>query len=196
MSAELPGPRELLPWYVNGTLSARERAAVEGELAASGIARDELRLWREVAREVANEYVTVPQASDLGWRRLSRQLNVAPRAARTWRIAAGVLVAVLGAQTVFLVQREQAYRDQIHQLGSAPAGVRDDEWRVQVRFRATATAADINRVLSDAQARLVDGPSALGVYEVAMPRARFADAQSAAVWLGEQAIVEQSVAPP
>ena len=197
MSAELPDPRDLLPWYVNGTLSAAERAAVETGLVASDVVRDELLLWRAVAREVAGERggAAVPGA-DLGWRRLSRQIGKAPRTARTWRIAAGILLAALGAQSWFLVQREQAYREQLHQLGAAPAGVHDDEWRVQVRFRGKATMADIDHVLSEIEARLIDGPSALGVYEVAVPRARFADAQVAARWLGQQAIVEQSTAPP
>jgi hypothetical protein len=196
MSAELPDPRELLPWYVNGTLSARERAAAETALVASEGARDDLLLWREVAREVSNEYVTVPAATELGWRRLSKQVSSAPRVARGWRIAAGVLVAALGAQTLFVMQREHTDRDEIRQASAAPAGVREDEWRVQVRFRTTATMADINHILSDAQVRLIDGPSALGVYEVAVPRSRFADAHAAAAWLGEQAIVEQSSAPP
>ena len=191
---------ELLPWYVNGTLSPVEAEAIERELAESEVARGELRLWHAVARAVADERA-MPDAggADLGWLRLVRQLDPAlprPGLARWQMAAAAALIAVIGAQSVFLYRSDRAHRDEIRQLGAAPGGVRENEWRVQVRFRDGATLAEIESLLAAADARVIDGPSALGIYELAVSRVRFADAQAAARWLGEQPVVAQGTAPP
>lgn len=193
--------RELLPWYVNGTLTADERAAVERSLeTGSADLRTELALWRAVAADIANEEMP-PNAGgiDLGWLRLQRQLNAAPARApvRRWQwAAAAALVALLGGESAWMVQRQRAHDAEIRQLSAAPAGLRVDEWRVQVRFRADATVAQVDALLLGIDARIIGGPSALGVYELAVPRANFADAQSAAQWLSEQPIVAQGTAPP
>jgi len=192
--------RELLPWYVNGTLTADERVAAERSLDEPG-ARAELELWRAVSADIAAEEIA-PNAGgvDLGWLRLQRQLNAAPARtpARRWQwAAAAALLAMLGGETLYLVQMQRDHDAQIRQLGAQPGGVRADEWRVQVRFRADATIAEIDSLLLDIDARVIDGPSAIGVYELAVPRAdRFADAQQVARWLSEQSVVEQSSAPP
>lgn len=191
---------ELLPWYVNGTLSPTEAEAIEGELAESEVARGELRLWHAVARAVADERA-MPDAggADLGWLRLARRLDPAlprPGLARWQMAAAAALIAVIGAQSVFLYRSDRAHRDEIRQLGAAPGGVRENEWRVQVRFRDGATLAEIESLLAAADARVIDGPSALGIYELAVSRVRFADAQAAARWLSEQPVVAQGTAPP
>ena len=191
---------ELLPWYANGTLSPAEAEAVERELAESEVARGELRLWQAVARDVMDERaMPVADGAELGWLRLARQLDAArprPRLARWQMATAAALLAVIGAQSVFLYRSDRAHREEIRQLGAAPGGVRENEWRVQVRFRDGATLAEIESLLAAAEARVVDGPSALGIYELAVSRARFADAQAAARWLGEQPVVAQGTAPP
>jgi anti-sigma factor RsiW len=189
--------RELLPWYVNGTLDAAERAAVERTLAESAEARQELALWRAVAADVVGEEIA-PNAGgiDMGWLRLKRQLEAAPARApwRRWQLAAAAaFVLVLGGETAYLVQQQE----EIRQLSGAPQGLRENEWRVQVRFKPQATSDQVNTLLLDLEARVIEGPTALGVYELAVPKsARFADANAAARWLGEQPIVEQGTAPP
>jgi hypothetical protein len=192
--------RELLPWHVNGTLSSAEAQAVERELAQSEEGRGELRLWQAVAHVVEDERLTnVADGAELGWLRLARQLDTAaprPRPARWQMATAAALLAVIGAQSVFLYRGDRAHREEIRQLGAAPGGVRENEWRIQVRFRDGATLAEIESVLTAADARVIDGPSALGIYELAVSRARFADAQAAARWLGEQPVVAQGMAPP
>jgi len=192
--------QELLPWYVNGTLPPAEAQAVERELAQSEVVRGELRLWQAVARAVEEERATgIADGAELGWLRLARQLRAAtprPRRARWQMTAAAALLAVIGVQSVFLYRSDRAHREEIRQLGAAPAGVRENEWRIQVRFRDGATLAEIESVLAAAEARVIDGPSALGIYELAVSRARFADAQAAARWLSEQPVVAQGTAPP
>jgi anti-sigma factor RsiW len=193
--------RELTPWYVNGTLDATERAAVERALAETPESGAELALWTAVAKEIAQEEVS-PNAGgvDMGWLRLQRQLNAAPARApwRRWQLAAAAaLVAMLGGETFYLAQLQGAHEEEIRQLGATPQGLRADEWRVQVRFRSNVTIEQVNTLLLDIDARVIEGPSALGIYELAVKHgARFADADAAARWLSEQPIVEQSAAPP
>jgi anti-sigma factor RsiW len=192
--------RELLPWYVNGTLSPEEAKAVERELTQSESARAELRLWQAVARDRdENRATSVEGGAELGWLRLARQLDMAPPGRRPTRwpmAAAAALVAVIGAQSVLLYRSDRAHREEIRQLGEAPGGVRENEWRIQMRFREGVTLAQVESVLAAAEARVVDGPSAIGIYELAVPRARFANAQAAARWLSEQPAVAQAMAPP
>ena len=190
----------LLPWYVNGTLSPAEAKAVELELAQSEVARGELTLWQAVARAVEEERdAPVADGAELGWPRLVRQLQPALARSRPsrWQMAiAASLLAVIGVQSVFLYRSDRAHRDEIRQLSAAPGGVGENEWRIQVRFRDGATLAEIESLLAAADARVIDGPSALGIYELAVSRERFADAQAAARWLAEQPVVAQGTAPP
>jgi anti-sigma factor RsiW len=189
---------ELLPWYVTGTLSTEERLAVERELTLSVAARDDLRLWSAVAHEVAAEPRGVDAGVDIGWMRLARQLSSTPPARARWQrfrlAAAAALVAIIGAQSLIIYQQAQQVRMQ--QLGSAPGGIREDEWRIQVRFRPAATIAQTDSLLLANDARVIEGPSALGIYEVAVSKRRFVDAAAAARWFGEQPEIEQGAAPP
>jgi len=197
-------PGDLLPWYVNGTLSRRERAAVERELLHSEVARLELSFWRRVSSEVTQDTKTDEHGVELGWKRLRRQLRTRTSTARVpaswWRAAVAAVVAVtICVQTVMLyrIESESVDRDEIRQLAAASDNVRANEWHIQVRFRATAAAGDIQKLLQEIDGRIVDGPSALGLYELAVSKSvRFADASALASWLSMQPIVEQGTAPP
>ncbi|MEM9782894.1 MAG: zf-HC2 domain-containing protein [Pseudomonadota bacterium] len=48
---------EMLPWYVNGTLSEAERAEVEAQVAVCEVCAAELRLERQIAEVVAEESI-------------------------------------------------------------------------------------------------------------------------------------------
>jgi hypothetical protein len=185
---------DLLPWLTNGTLAGAERSAVEGLLARSPDAAKELRLWKAVQAEVEREQIDA--GVELGWRRFEKQLKRAQvsSGARQWRIAAAIAaLAIVGLQSTILWRMDDA---DIVQL-EAPSIVRAGEWHVQMRFRDDATAAQIGDLLAQAEARIVNGPSALGLYDIAVTRSsRFADASAAAAWLRAQPIVEESVLPP
>jgi hypothetical protein len=197
-TAERDGTAELLPWYVNGTLAAPETTAVEDSIARSAGTRLELRLWQAVQTEVLREETT--PATELGWRRVQKALRARKPTrstrARTVAIAASVL-ALLGAHTVIVWQVAQERAGVMRPMSGSPDGVRAGEWRIQIRFRDDATAGQIRTLLDELSARIVEGPSALGVYEIAVPHStRFADAAALAAWLSTQPIIEQSSAPP
>ena len=51
---------ELLPWYVNGTLSAEDRAWVDGYLSEHPTAREELDWYRSLQEGIADSAPKVP----------------------------------------------------------------------------------------------------------------------------------------
>lgn len=158
----------LIPWYLNGTLSDAERGQVEQFLRESPDAEPQLQMWRAVQLQLRSQ-VLADSGTELGWRRLRRELKerrVAP--ARAWRVAAaaGVLM-VVGLQTAILLRQ---HGDERYSPLSGTTTVPADAWRLQVRFADSATMADINALLQRLDARVIGGPSAIGIYELAVPR--------------------------
>jgi len=184
---------ELLPWYVAGTLSADEARGVEAFIASGEIpkaALDELALLRESVAEVgAEEPAYDPSLLDRAMARLDSVPQFAPQdpiivrapTARAgvgarlldwlqWpatpplaRIAIAVqLLVVVALGAVLLVRPE----------GVAPPGyevagiARNGDFTIA--FVADASEAEVRTLLVDCDAEIVAGPSALGVYTIAI----------------------------
>ncbi|OOG22017.1 hypothetical protein B1C78_15645 [Thioalkalivibrio denitrificans] len=172
-------PRELLPWLVNGTLDGAEHEAVSRHVAACAACQAEVSLLRAMRRGV--KAVEPAGAGELGWQRLRRGLGgqvrtVTPR----WVIPAAMAASlVIVAQAALLVTR-------------APETVRYEpladpvptEVLAQVRFTPEASEADLRALLREAGVRIVDGPSAAGVYRLAVEPDR--DPEAAARVLRER----------
>lgn len=182
----------LLPWYLNGTLAEVERAQVAAYL----LERDgelDIAMWRAVQREVRTQPVADP-GTELGWRRLrgelrrERQRAIAPG----WKIAAAASVLlVIGLQAAILLRNPAA--ETFRPMSGDPV-VPAGAWRVQVRFTDAAPAAGINALLLRLEARVIAGPSALGVYELAIPRAAGeGDAETLAARLRGEPLLQQVV---
>lgn len=189
---------ELLPWLANGTLTGEERAAVLDLVSRSPEAAQQLRLWQAVQREARRE--SAEAGADMGWRRLEksvRQEAARGQPARYWRMAAAAAaITIIGFQSLILWRIEE--RDSgLIQLGAPTAAVTADEWLVQVRFTGAATVGQVTELLAAVEGRIVNGPSALGVYEIAVTRGvRFADSAVLLEWLRTQPVVAESALPP
>jgi hypothetical protein len=99
---------------------------------------------------------------ELAWRRLKAQL---PAGRAPWwqaAIAAGVLL-VAGLQVSILNRDAEIHRP----LGETPL---TDQWRLTLRFQPSASLAGVEALLNRYDAQLVSGPSALGLYTIAVPR--------------------------
>ncbi|HEY6125645.1 MAG TPA: hypothetical protein VIV63_13420 [Steroidobacteraceae bacterium] len=159
----------LIPWYLNGTLSDAERAQVEKFLRESPDAEPQLQMWRAVQLQTRTQPLADP-GTELGWRGFRRELGrvKARDSMRLWRItAAASVLLIAGLQTAILMRQDDADR---YAPLSGTTAVPADSWRVQVRFVETATVADINALLLRIDARVIRGPSALGIYEIILPR--------------------------
>jgi len=189
---------ELLPWYVNGTLPAAQRAEVDGHLGACERCRAEL-AW--ITRLGADVKAATPQpAGDLGLgrflARIAPESNVLPLRGRErprWLVPALALAAsVLVAQTlvigVLLHDRQQT----LHTLGGPGLA---QGTMLQVTFAPQATEAQIRSLLASVEARIVDGPGALGVYTVSVLPER-ADAAMRDLQAAADVVASVAPAPP
>jgi anti-sigma factor RsiW len=161
-----PHPDLLLAWFVNGTLEASERAAVEEHLRGCARCRGEV-TFLGVLRQGVKALSGAEGPGELGRKRLLRDVRSERRAARTWwrpaLAAAAAVIVVQGIVLANLWTRDAA----IVPLGG-PGAVGAI---VQVQFAPTATEAQIRGLLQEVGGTLIDGPGALGVYRVRVEKA-------------------------
>lgn len=169
----------LLPWYVNGTLSGDERAFVAEHVARCDRCRREIDFLRDVFAACAS----LPTGEAAPARAPQPPVRAAHGSlARNWQATTpwirGLLAAELAAITVLAtllvvdVPASAPYRT----LGtvSRPAATAYDQ--LAVTFEAAATEADIRGSLHAAGARIVDGPTASGVFVLEVPTSRVDEA--------------------
>ncbi|MBB1518766.1 anti-sigma factor family protein [Aquipseudomonas guryensis] len=191
--------RALLPWYLNGTLTADERVRVEALLQRSAEAREKLAGLRQLAPAVKhaeqqhNNAHSAP--AELGWARLQRSLQQEPVAARRdwWKPSLAAAAALVVALQLGILMRP-ASTDTDWQLQSGgQQQVLSGGYRVQLRFVEHAQWQQVRGLLLEVDAVLVDGPSALGIVQVHVPAdRRFADGQALLQWLQQQPVVQHA----
>jgi hypothetical protein len=185
---------ELLPFYVNGTLSEADRAWVDDYLRQHPGAAAELR-WYESLQTRLREDLP-PVSSEVGLERALRRIRSEGPAPVLARQAAGpsladrlrdffasitpqavlrpVLagaLAVIALQAVVIVQ--MAGEDDASQLRSIPPGsVVEKGPYVKLNFKPEAREADIRMLLVEVHGSLAAGPSQLGDYYVRIPESQ------------------------
>ena len=166
----------LLPWFANGTLEGEERAFVERHLRECPRCRQEVDWLRKLyAACVAGE--ASPDTPAV-FRKLRRRLE-APRSRfrslslhraswTRWAMGAQLaLIVALSALWVYDTEREPAYRT----LGALPV-VAPPAGALVVVFDPSTSEAEMRRVMREADARVVDGPTRSNAYVLAVPAAR------------------------
>lgn len=162
---------QLLPWYVNGTLSKSESGRVEAHLAECAECRDELEFDRKLARDVA----TLPLNVDDSWSAMEQRLaerrpdnlitgrfGFGSRSVPIrWAAAASMAVAVAAVALVVTLQPATAPQQTYQALGSASPAA---SGQAVVLFKPDTTEQQMRVILSAQRARLVDGPTAAGAY--------------------------------
>jgi len=161
-------PDELLPWFVNGTLSGEELARVEKHLRECKQCDQEIQFFQQVRREVREQ--EVPSPGELGLNRFLKQIRPEktvpipkPRIHIAWwrnplAVAASLVIVIQFALLVSTWTPNQTYTPL---SGPKPEGV-----ILQIKFSATATETQIRQGLRSVNAVIVDGPSALGIYKI------------------------------
>lgn len=194
---------ELLPWYVNDTLTPDEKLTVEHHLEQCPACRTELEQCRALAtwvHEPAEEAwqppahhfdrlmadidrLTPPPAqtksAPAGWRRILEGWRATPTLVR-WTLAfeslavAGLLLALLPATRL----NDPGYET----LSASDAPLSTGEPRLRVVFTESMTVGELHTLLRDIGGQIVAGPTALGIYTVAVTGGeRPAEAQNQAV---------------
>lgn len=163
---------ELLPFYVNGSLSADEKQRVEKELQSNADLRDDLAFFEKLRGEMQ----ALPQENspgELGLKRLQKSLaalqleqdpiaRAKSKIAREqnigfWRMAAIAACLMLVIQTSMLFLPEKT---ELTAAGGPQMAV------ISATFKPQATEAQVRSLLVTLNVQIVSGPSALGVYQL------------------------------
>lgn len=171
---------ELIPWYVNGTLEADERRAVERHLAeclpCRAALRDEQRLG-----DLVHAHGAVPPGAEHGLSDLLRTIDTGQtRGARrrlhaptTWGIAlaAAVIMAVL-VLPALIGPGDTVDSGAFATLTDSRA---TDDLRIDIVFADDLTDSARDEIVRAAGGRIVAGPTALGRYTIALDETRQAE---------------------
>lgn len=169
---------ELLPWYVNGSLGAEDRAFVDAYLAQHPESRSELEWYRSLQQRVQENTPAVP--ATIGLARAMRLIqgdrptfaerigaffgNLGMRP--SYAMAALAIVMVQGGVIMNLLGEAREDADQIRALNA----VRVQEGpMLKISFAPDAKEADIRMLVVQVQGELAGGPGQLGDYYLRVP---------------------------
>lgn len=182
---------ELLPWYVNASLSREETALVDQHLAGCSACRDELPRcralsaaarsagqseegWAPSPRHFARVLARVEASEQrgLGARgraflaRLRCWVSDTPRPVRLAFAAQGMVALALAAVVVWRSPGPPPAYETLSRPAPAVAG---DRARLHLVFAEETTERELRELLHDVDGVLVGGPSPRGVYTVELP---------------------------
>jgi anti-sigma factor RsiW len=169
-SAEHRSAQDLLPWFVNGTLSAAEASSVARHLAHCERCQKDA---AEQAELKASASAAEPCGDvDRGWAMLRSRIEAFPRApareaegptAAPWRRWLPLTVAIQGVFIValLLVLVGGPLRDERYRALGAPVAVEANAVAV---FRSEATNEQMRDALHVVGARIVGGPTVTDAY--------------------------------
>jgi Putative zinc-finger len=186
---------ELIPWLVNGRLGSSDVAWLERHVQQCDACRQEVAAQRVLRQAVRHDgsnvehaphaalqklWARIDQSADTALtddRRVDPSASVAARPGRQsaeplatrWRVAAAVFLAV-GVGLIAV------YTDKGHVPGFAPdyrtastaRAAPDRAGQVRTVFSPTVTVGELTGIVSSTKLRIIDGPSATGVYTLAM----------------------------
>jgi len=188
---------ELLPFYVNGTLSEADRAWVDGYLREHPKAAAELHWYRSLQARLHEDVPAV--SSEVGMERALERIRTEGPAAqgvrraaspsaidrlRDWfsalvpqpllRPAFAGALAVVALQTAVIVQLVGERDDDTTEIRAIQGAVTDKGPYLKVNFKADAREADMRLLLVEVHGSLAAGPGQLGDYYVRIPEQRVA----------------------
>lgn len=157
----------LLPFYLNETLQGEEKMAVEQALAEDESLRDELLFLQKLQGHLQQPSQS-NSPGELGLKRLQRsikQQSTPPeQSVNRWRIATIAACLMLVVQTTNNISQTDTY-----QTAGGKAEIQYKGQLMSVTFAPDATEQSIRKLLMEANASIVDGPSALGIYYLLVP---------------------------
>jgi hypothetical protein len=187
-----PDISALMPWYVNGRIGDRERRRVDAHVAECALCRDELAreqwIYRNMTADTALEYMPAVSLNRLQARLDGMRVAESERAegdeaaaasagkprrpSMPWQGLMAASVAVIAvALSLLAADRWLHYQAR----AAAPpayytvtnAAPRAPEEAIRAVFTPTTTVSELQRILDEAQLRIVSGPTEAGVYSLA-----------------------------
>ena len=206
----------LLPWYANGTLTPAETATVEQHLAQCPACRAELKQCHALAtavRDNAESWQPAPGGFDRLMAEIDR-LEPKPTPAKTrspplfqrildwlgatpnpvrWTLA---LESMAVAALLLVVALPMLRTAPDYETLSSGAEQTTTGPRLRVVFADSATVGEIRQLLQDIDGNIVAGPTALGVYTVALPSGEHPKQMLASALAGLRARNQVKLAEP
>ena len=168
MNDDSTHPADLLPWFVNNTLSEHERLVVESHLETCPQCQQEVLLLQRMREQVKELPVESP--GNVGLNRLlheirnEKELKQLPIRSwsKKWRtslaIAASLIICI---QTMLLMDAWYLSKPMVPQ-----SATQQSSHVLQISFTPTATEAEIRESIHAIKGTFIDGPSALGIYRI------------------------------
>lgn len=166
---------ESLPWYVNGTLEADERARVERHLGECLTCRAALR-EEQRTQVLVREQQDVPLSAEHGLSDLLSRIDSGKKQARptlvrpvpVYALTIGAFVIVIGS--LFLLSTRILEPDQSSAAFSTLSDTADiGQPQIDIVFADSVDDEEIAEIVDSFGGRLIGGPTALGRYTVALP---------------------------
>jgi hypothetical protein len=176
------GIADLIPWYLNGTLGARERQRVEGHLQECSTCRDELarerRIYEAMTVEPSVEYMPAPslkrlQAAISG--RGAEHPASPPAVVRrllSWRGLAAASIVVAAVAAAFLTADRWGHSGGADYHTVTTPTARPQGEVIRAVFAPTIMLVGLQGILAEAQLRIISGPTEAGVYSLAATSGR------------------------
>ncbi len=184
---------ELLPWYVNGTLSASESETVQAHLAdcpqcqrevarcarlATTVKSSGQDVWAPTPKHLSAVWARIDEATRADERatnatgllaRLRGWLSASPQPMR-WALAVqGALVLALASAVV--LREAPGPAAQYGTLSNAQPRPAGQHTTLRMVFADDLTQKELRELLQRIGAAIADGPSPTGVYTIELPRA-------------------------
>lgn len=193
---------ELLPWYVNGSIDAADRAWVDNYLVDHPDARSELAWYESLQTRIRDSIPAVPATLGLAHAmKLIRgaQPTLAERIGNFFgsfamrpAMALGLL-AIVVVQGGVIVNMMRAADEDAVQMRALHASDVTEGPLVKVNFSPDAKESDIRLLLVSVQGTLAGGPGQLGDYYVRVPAGK--EAQAAEKLRGKAIVQAVELAP-
>jgi Putative zinc-finger len=184
VSAEHEAVAALIPWYVNDTLGEHERKRVDAHAGVCAVCREDLavdqRIFAGIDAQPALDYVPVASLKRLRARLdAAHAEKISPQPAQAepargrmpWR---GWMAASVGALAVAIGLLAADRWVQIEVRSSQPtfrtvtnSRPRPQGEVIRAVFSPAITLVELQKILDEAQLKIVSGPSEAGVYSLA-----------------------------
>ncbi|MCK0171785.1 hypothetical protein MWU53_12010 [Aliiroseovarius sp. S1123] len=157
---------ELLPFWVNGTLSPEERDMVEAALEQDPTLRQEAEMLALI-RATVKEQPEMQSPGELGLARLRRVIEDNPQTvldgrSRARRYILSFSSGLAAALALLAVLGNFRASEDVYELASSS----DDAANIVVMFRPDVTQASMSALLQMHDLVIVDGPSAIGLFRL------------------------------
>ncbi|MBC7608785.1 MAG: hypothetical protein H7228_04275 [Polaromonas sp.] len=177
--------RQLLPWYVNGTLDAANQRDVESLIIRSPLVASEATWLKHLREQIQNlpdeavqrspgagldtllALIRAEQSGKVMRLPLRNRLNIWLESPRKFSLPVGLAAAVVLTQAAMigaLLNHPPA-----EQLSPLSVGASAANTLLQITFKPQATEIQIRSLLASVQGDMVAGPGALGVYVLRVP---------------------------